>query len=526
MMRKMIWLIFGVLFTTVLLMGCSKSQPKNTADEEGGVRIDTSYDAPKEIQSTDIIHFYCEFSNLTMMNEETFLENKVYELEALLKDGKVQCEYETYAGGEGSKETFEAEARFLKEIQKIIKNHNLIQHNGYSYRVSGLPDQFGAVLQVEYESGEKIYASDNQSNFLSVAVMEDLDELFRAQFEEIEVPKGLDFTVSRQFLLENINGRYVSLEYPVLELGYETLDGEWLHTDDYPALVEALSIYNKEEQDFHEGNRSILRSAANNIEGDDEAFQELYTYTDAYVTRNDTNVLSFYTFTRHFEGWVQELCDWETRNFDVKTGNNLSFEDIFTDLDELAQIVEAEIRAAYPELQFWDETGQLIDAGIRDNEGILFALSYEGVHIFAENQYLSGGDTKGQHIVLSYSDYPDLVKEAYRAVPQNWRMKLDYGVAYPLTPTMYLELTWGFAGSMENILWNARVNGIDYTEVFYGYAPDCYLLCKEGRYYISMRVPTGDVTLMTNTYEVTENEILFLGTEEGVIPEDIYMSLD
>ena len=39
-------------------------------------------------------------------------------------------------------------------LQKIVKNHNLVQNNGHVYKVSGLPDQFGAWLEVEYESGE------------------------------------------------------------------------------------------------------------------------------------------------------------------------------------------------------------------------------------------------------------------------------------------------------------------------------------------------------------------------------------
>ena len=192
------------------------------------------------------------------------------------------------------------------------------------------------------------------------------------------------------------------------------------------ALEEALNMYNKEEWDFHVGNRITLRSAAESLEGDDEAYRELYTYTDAYVTRNDTKVLSFYTFTRHYEGWIKELCDWETRNFDVATGENLSFEDVFVDLGELTYIVAGQLKAAYPDLRFQNNMDQLITAGMKENKGILFALSYDGVHIFAENQYLSDENIKGQHIVLNYSDYPEIVKEDYRTRAENWMVKLDF----------------------------------------------------------------------------------------------------
>lgn len=528
-MKRMIWLILIALTVVVFLVGCRKNAEHDTDNIDGGVRIDTSYDAPKEIQSTEITFFYCEFSNLTMMNKDTFLKNRVYQLKAVLKDDKVQGSYQTYVSGEKWEESFEVETEFMNAVQKIIKNHNLVQHNGHSYLVSGLPDQFGAKLEVEYESGERIYASDNQNNFLSIAAMEEMDKLFRKQFEAADeiiedggFPKVLDVTVSKQFFMENINGRYITLESPVIELGYEAPDGQWLNTDGYPALEEALSTYNKEEWEFHVGSRSTLRSAAESIVSNDETLQELYTYTDAYVTRNDTKVLSFYTFTRHFEGWVREFYDWEVRNFHVESGKILNFEDVFTDLGQLTYIVAAELKAAYPDLHFQNNMDKLITAGMKENKGLLFALSYDGVHIFAENQYLSNEDTKGQHIVLAYSDYPEILKEVYRVTTKNWMLKLDYGVTYPLTPTMYFEMNWKNAGDdTEEVLWNTRVNGMENTERFYGYAPECYLICMEDRYYLYLRVPAGDVTLLTYIYEVRENGVMFRGEVNGAMHEEV-----
>lgn len=529
-MKRMIWLIFVALAAVIFLAGCSKLSKEETEEVDGGVRIDSSYDAPKKIKSTEIEYFYCEFSNLTMMDEDTFLENKVYKLKAVLEADKVQGSYETYAGGEGKKEPFVAEAEFMDVLQKIVKNHNLVQNNGHVYKVSGLPDQFGALLEVEYESGERIYASDNQDNFLTIAAIEALDELFRMQLEEsgeiaadveaeeAEIPQILDVTVSKQFDMENVNGRYVSIEYPLIELGYKESDSEWRNTEVSLALEEALDDYNKAEHDFHIGSRIVLRNAANNIEGTGEESLELYTTTDAYITRNDTKVLSFYTFTKHFEGWVRELYDWEARNFDAVTGKNLEFKDVFTDLEEAAQIVVAEIRAAYPEQQFYDEMEELVSTGMKGNENMIFALSHDCVHIFAKNQYLSAENTKGQHIVLAYSDYPALVKEAYRETAKDWMMKLDYGVIYPLTSTMYFEMNQEYAD--DEVIWSARVNGITKEERFYGYAPDCYLVCIEEQYYIYLRVPVGDVTILSHIYQVTEDGVEFLSEVEGAIHEE------
>ena len=499
-MNRMIWLSITALAAMLLFAGCRLRTEQDTDDIDGGVIIDTSYDAPKEIKSTEMKSFYCQFSNYGLFNEDTYLENRIYTFEAALKNDIVQGSYQIHGRGETMKENFETEPEFLKDVQKIVKEHYLAENNGHSYKVSGLPEQYGAVLEVEYESGEHIYASDNQHNFFSIETMEALEKLFRKQFEEVgkddEVPKILDLTVSKQFSMENTNGRYVTLEYPVLELGYEKPDGEWLNTEGYPALEKALTAYNKEEQEFHEGSRSTLRSAAKTIEGDEEEYRELYTYTDAYVTRNDTRVLSFYTFTRHYEGWIHELFDWETRNFDVQSGRILTFEDVFTDLEDLACIVATELKAAYSDLQFPGNLDQLIAAGMEENEGILFALSYDCVHIFAENQYLSNEDPKGQHIGLSYFEYPEIVKEAYRTSAKNWMVNLDFNRRDPLIQELYSQL------DLE-------------------YAPDCYQICIEGQKYIYLRIPAGDVTLLTYIYEVTEEGVLFRGQVKGAMHQEV-----
>ena len=498
-MKRMIWLIIIALIAMVIFVGCQKTSEQDTDDIDGGVRINNNYDAPKKIESTEIKSFYCEFSNLTMMNEDTFLKNRVYQLEACLKDGIVQGSYKIYGSGESQEEIFEAETDFLTDVQKIIEEHNLAENNGLSYMVSGLPEQFGAVLEVEYESGERIYASHNQDNFLSIEVMEALDLLFRKQFEvsdeECDIPKTIDLTVSKQHFMEHINGRYVTIESPVLELGYEAPNGNWENMDGYPALEEALKAYNKDEWDFHVGSRITLRSAAESLEGDDEACGELYTYTDAYVTRNDTKVLSFYTFSRHYEGWIKELYDWETRNFDVATGENLSFEDVFVDLGELTYIIAGELKTAYPDLHFQNNMDQLIAAGMKENKGILFALSYDGVHIFVENQYLSHENIKGQHIILKYNDYPEIIKEDYRTSAENWMVKLDFDMEHQLIQDLRLQLDWE-------------------------YVPDCYLICMGEQYYIYLRVPMGDVTLLTYIYKVVEDGVVFIGEVDGAMHDE------
>ena len=62
-MKRMIWLIIITLTAMAIFVGCQKTSKQDTDDVDGGVRINTNFDAPKEIESTEIKSFYCEFSN-------------------------------------------------------------------------------------------------------------------------------------------------------------------------------------------------------------------------------------------------------------------------------------------------------------------------------------------------------------------------------------------------------------------------------------------------------------------------------
>ena len=171
-MRKWILLLFLLLLAAVLA-GCT-GKDRQTDEIDGGVRIDESTDAPKTITSTQIVSFSCEFSTLDLL-EESPLGNDVFTLEAVLSDGEVTGSYETYLT---QKQTFEADEAFMDLLQKIVEQYDLAQYNGTNYRVSGLPDRYGAYLNILYESDEQIYASNNQDCFLPLAAMEELQSLF------------------------------------------------------------------------------------------------------------------------------------------------------------------------------------------------------------------------------------------------------------------------------------------------------------------------------------------------------------
>lgn len=75
--------------------------------------------------------------------------------------------------------------RFMKELQSIVSVHEFAKFNGDESSVSGLPDMYGAKIHIVYASGESIYSSDNQNNFLPKEAMTELVKLFLMQKKSI-----------------------------------------------------------------------------------------------------------------------------------------------------------------------------------------------------------------------------------------------------------------------------------------------------------------------------------------------------
>ena len=151
-------------------------------EEDGGVVQRVNTNAPKTIKSKQIIIFECKFSTLAFLDSDEEIGNRVYILEARLENGFVNGRYRHRSRFENNVDVkFKAEQSFMECLQRIIEEHNLAKNNGVCYKVKGLPDMYGAKLMVDYASGERIYTSNNQDNFLSVSAMKAMLRLFRTQ---------------------------------------------------------------------------------------------------------------------------------------------------------------------------------------------------------------------------------------------------------------------------------------------------------------------------------------------------------
>ncbi len=145
---------------------------------DGGVSYKSfKADTHRKIECNKLIKFHCVFS-LLAFEETSILGARVYTLEAVLENGAVKGSIDWYCFGEGEKFTFEAEPSFMDGLQKIIVKYDLEKHDGHIYIANALPDMYGSKLDIRYDSGEYIYAHNNEECFLSMDMMEELVKLF------------------------------------------------------------------------------------------------------------------------------------------------------------------------------------------------------------------------------------------------------------------------------------------------------------------------------------------------------------
>ena len=169
--------IFLIVMTALLMLTACAMPLENSDEEDGGVRHYVDTKAPKVIESTCITMFSCEFSTLNLATDLP-IAGKIFTLTASESGGN----YEARNREEVLEERcFTPNSEFFAQLQTIVSEYDLAQHNGLFYSVSGLPPGYGIELDIQYESGESIQASDNQSCFLPLEAMEKLVALFAGE---------------------------------------------------------------------------------------------------------------------------------------------------------------------------------------------------------------------------------------------------------------------------------------------------------------------------------------------------------
>lgn len=183
---KVLFIIIPLLVLGLILFGCCTRRGGGSGTGGTGTGgTGTAYDysnrwAAKVIRSKEINSFKYEFSISGLGRWEEKKLRYSYCLFSLTREGE-----EAHCTGMGtwhSETEFEFDFRTglsaLDELQKIIDTHEIAKVNGTDKGSEGIPAFVGSWLEVDYASGERIFAANNKGPILSDAANIDIHDFF------------------------------------------------------------------------------------------------------------------------------------------------------------------------------------------------------------------------------------------------------------------------------------------------------------------------------------------------------------
>lgn len=268
----------------------------------GGI-INNSYNASKDIESENLVSLSSsyflygecgrEFDSVYGINVSKNNEGRF-----ILEERKhnISCE---------------VDESYLKAVQEIIKNNNLIAKNGTDKYTSGLPEEYQpSYFSAEYESGEKLYFRTNNDPRSSWG--EELLEITREEFNkhgitDLNLPESTKKIVrfDLTYTEGNIYHNFCEIECPVegVNKTFEEVATEGYKEGEYVTKVE-YTTFDRSKDEPSERYKAEIDEAY--FEGLSRIVEEnkMKNFTSLIYEPSDFNYLNskgYYEFYIEFE---------------------------------------------------------------------------------------------------------------------------------------------------------------------------------------------------------------------------------
>ena len=280
---------------------------------------------------------------------------------------------------------------------------------------------------------------------------------------------------------------------------------------EHPELMKALEEYGKETEEWKDAAKKDLKDYYDEFLAKREDYYDISSaFQSAVPVRADDRVLSIMEFySSYFDSHTE---DHRRRGFclDPATGREMPVSQVLESPEKAGAVIAEAIRKAYPDLRFDSDMEEKVTAFAKNpepEEGFGFNLGYHELRIFVDDGILTSR-IGGVDVPLSFADYPDLVKEEYREIPEDYMYWVQCNEPYILDET-------GRGFSMEVVEDNpdemycrVQINAGE-ASIFSTYMaePDGYLVHVDGKDWLYMGVPTGDVSFPSEIFDLNGSEI-------------------
>ncbi len=206
----------------------------------------------------------------------------------------------------------------------------------------------------------------------------------------------------------------------------------------FPALDQALEAYRISEE------KEVKKLAADYVDQRKDHPENVYNEEVSFVIedqvrvrRADEDVLSFLYHNYTYAGGVHGGYGIKSGNYDVKTGKEISLDNIIKDQDGLAKALKTELEEKYDKDSFFEGLAETLVKEIKgeDDLELTWALGPQGV-TFCFSPYEIGPYAAGsQFVTLTYTSYGDLFTDAYRPGEAT-----DYGMEFSSMEELDVDL--------------------------------------------------------------------------------------
>ena len=277
----------------------------------------------------------------------------------------------------------------------------------------------------------------------------------------------------------------------------------------FPTLTKAFEDKNKSEREYQvafiEENREY---AMESYRGNEAYFYSFESLLTPYVRRADTMVTSILYSGYTYYGGVHGDSYLYGETFDTKTGKKLSLSDVVQDKEKLSDAVVEQLDIHWSDVDLNESAD--IRAIIEDESAVSWTMDYSGITIYFMPYSIGSYSTGIQTVTVSFAEYPDVVKDAYKKTPE------AYGVELTNDTPFYYDVTGD--GKVDEIIFSSfeseegndgqlsiYVNGLAYDEdnYFFGDAQATFIKNKDGKIYIYVELLRENDYRQTCVYDLS-----------------------
>lgn len=323
--------------------------------------------------------------------------------------------------------------------------------------------------------------------------------------------------------------RYYDSYFDEVQLMYGHYDVIRFNEPEYPALTEAVRVYNDMHADSEQSYMDEMEQWAKEEydEYGPDMFMGAYVEESEFsVRRADTQVLSIVETGFTYSGGAHGMSGFATVNFDVETGKEIALESVVTDMNSLPEILATEILEKYPDITYWTDTlAETFQEYISPTDAeyapeFTWTLDYEGVTFYFGN-YEIGSYADGLQIVtISYKEYPEVLNSEYFSdVNNNYVLKLidawsgsDVDINSDGV-TDYISVNRNYSsepGVDYSESFDVTVNGNTYTHEFYCYDLETYFVKSGDNHYLYVKRRIENDYESVCVFRVTENSVEYV----------------